>query len=282
MTDSITVTPDPAENNGQQSFNATTGNTGSGFLTGVQPAPYTQRVTTAGEPQTLTPEQIAALSAQAVQPQLQQQGETLSEMQQRMAAMQTEIDAARTAREAAEAAAAEAEQARLAAEQQAAEQEMSATELVGRVREEMQQQFEQMRAAADASNAILEQERQYNALAEYKAQRLADPEIAAAVMPHLHQYIVGNSEQEIEEAIARAAQTSNSIVGEFQSYQQQYRQQAPGVSTAVPTTGPMEAQQSERQMSAQEIAALPPAEYARLRPQLLRAAGNAYRANQGR
>ena len=68
---------------------------------------------------------------------------------------------------------------------------------------------------------------------------------------------------------------------QIQAYQQQYRQQAPGVAPTSPSTGPMEQQGSQQTLSAQQIAALSDAEYARLRPQLLRSAGNSFRANQG-
>jgi hypothetical protein len=284
MSDSNTIQVDQT---GGQPANSTGGanplSTGNGFLTGVQPAAQPGSVTQTN-PQGLSAAELALVqqhAAQAAQAAVAPQGETLAEMQQRMAAMQTELDAARTAREASEAEAAAAEQARLDAERAAAESTMSATELVGQVRAEMQAEFAAIQERAAASEALLERERRYSALQDYKAQRLADPEIAAAVMPHLHPYIVGGSEQEIEEAIARAAQTSSSIVAEFQQYQQQYRQQAPGVSPTAPTTGPMEQQQATRPMSAQEIAALPDAEYARLRPQLLRAAGQQFRAQRG-
>jgi len=284
MTDSnnLTITPDTGGGN-NQTYQPNTGGTGNGFITGVQPP---AQVTTPQQPgQQLSPAELELLTqraAQAVAPAIQQQGETLTDMQQRMAAMQAEIDAARTAREEAEAQAAAAEQARLDAERIANEQNMSATELVGQVRAEMQEQFNALQERAAASEALLERERRFNALQEYRANRLADPEIAAAVMPHLHPYIQGTTEQEIEEAIARAAQTSSSIVGEFQAYQQQYRQQAPGVSPTAPSTGPMEQQMSQQALSAKEIAALSDAEYARLRPALMRAAGDSFRANQGR
>jgi hypothetical protein len=284
MSDTISINPDqPGGNQGTVQSN-TTGNTGNGFLQGVQPATHVPPIQqpsgggglSAAELQ-LVQQQAAAAAAAAVAP----QGETLTEMQQRMAAMQTEIDAARTAREAAEAEAAAAEQARLDAERVAAESNMSATELVGQVRAEMQQQFQELQERAATSEALLERERHFQALEQYKANRLAEPEIAQAVMPHLHPYITGTTEQEIEESIARAAQTSSSIIGEFQAYQQQYRQQAPGVAPTSPSTGPMEQQGSQQTLSAQQIAALSDAEYARLRPQLLRSAGNSFRANQG-
>jgi hypothetical protein len=289
MTDSnnLTITPDPGNNGQSQPLNTTTstyvppGDVGSGFLVGTQLPAAVQRIGAATDSQVLTPEQIAALGASAVQPQLQQQGETLADMQTRMAAMQAELDAARTAREASEAEAAAAETARLEAERLANESTMSAAELVGQVRAEMQQQFTELQERAATSEALLERERHFQALEQYKASRLAEPEIAAVVMPHLHPYIVGTTEQEIEEAIARAAQTSNAIVSEFQSYQQQYRQQAPGVSTAAPTAGPMEQQASQQTLNAQQIAALSDAEYARLRPQLLRASGQSFRAQRG-
>lgn len=279
MSDSVTITPDQPDSNGQGAVtDPQVGNTNTGFLVGTQQPSYVTRTATTtvppNETRTLTAEEIAALGQQAVAPQLQT-------MEQRMAAMQTELDAARAEREAEAQRAAEAEAARLAAEQATEEEKLSAVELVNKVREETQAQFREMQERSAASDALLERERHYAAMQEYKNNRLADPDIARSVMPHLHPYITGGTEQEIEEAIARAAATSANITNEFAQYQQQYLQRAPGVSTAVPTTGPMEQQTSQQTLSAAQIAALSDSEYARLRPQLLRAAGNAYRAQQG-
>lgn len=258
-----------------------TTDTNNGFITGVDPA--TGRRTAQPTPQPTAPsaDEVAAAVGDKINPVLEQQGQTVTEMQQRMEAMQTEIDTAREAREAAEAAAAEQERQRLAAEQAVEEEKLSATELVAKVRGEMQSEFDTLRAENAAKDAILEQERRFNALSEYRANRLSDPAIASSVMPHLHQYINGNSEQEIEDAIARAAQTTAAITQEVAEYNQSFRQGAIGVSPAAPTAGPMEVQQSQQTMSAEQIAALNPAEYARLRPALLRAAGQAFRG-QGR
>ena len=258
-----------------------TGNTGTGFITGVDPA--TVRQTSQQQPQPNGPsaDEVAAAVGEKLNPVIEQQGQTVAEMQQRMEAMQTEIDAAREAREAAAQAQADAEAARVAAEQAVEEEKLSATELVAKVRGEMQSEFDTLRAESAAKDAILDQERRFNALSEYRAGRLADPAIASSVMPHLHQYIHGNSEQEIEDAIARAAATTAAITQEVSEYNQSFRQGAIGVSPAAPSAGPMEAQQSQQTMSAEQIAALNPAEYARLRPALLRAAGQAFRG-QGR
>ena len=260
--------------------NTTATNTNTGFITGVQPATqvpgvYQQPAQPAAVPQTGN-----GFDPQAWENRDRERGEQVQGVQSQLAEMQEEIRLAREAREAAEAARAQEEQARLDAERMAEEEKLSATELVNKVRTEMQEEFNRLRADNEAKDAILEQERRFNALQEYRASRLADPEIASSVMPHLHQYIQGSTEAEIEDAIARAAQTSAAITNEVAEYQQAFRQGAVGVSTAVPSSGPLEAQQSQQSMSAEQIAALNPAEYARMRPALLRAASQQFR--QGR
>lgn len=259
----------------------TTSSTNNGFLTDVQPPTHPYGYTNAPPQRTYTEAEIeAARVAERNGQAINEHGQTLQSVQSQVSEMQEEIRLAREAREAAEAGRAEEERARLDAERLVEEGKLSATELVQRVRQEMQDEFNQLRADNAAKDAILDQERRFNALSEYRAGRLADPQIAGSVMPHLHQYISGNSEQEIEEAIARAAQTTAAITNEVAEYQQAFRQGAVGVSTAVPTSGPMEAQQSQQTMSAEQINALNPAEYARMRPALLRAASQQFR--QGR
>jgi hypothetical protein len=260
--------------------------TNTGFLTGVQPATQVPHAYVPGQQQptrTYTEAELEAAKVaerNGVQPVVEAHGQTLQSMEQQIAAMNEEIRISREAREAAETARAEEERQRLDAERLVEEEKLSATELVNKVRGEMQGEFDRLREENASKDAILEQERRFNALQEYRNARLSDPQIAASVMPHLHQYIGGNSEQEIEEAIARAAQTSQAITQEVAEYQQAFRQGAVGVSPASPSVGPMEIQQNQQSMSAEQIAALNPDEYARLRPALLRAAGQAFR--QGR
>ena len=257
-------------------------NTNTGFITGVQPATQVPHayMTTGANSGGLTQADIDAARAaerNGLAPQIEAQGQTMQSMQQQMAEMQEEIRLAREAREAAEAARLEEERQRLDAERLVEEEKLSATELIGKVRAEMQDEFNRLRADNEAKDAILEQERRFNALQEYRANRLADPQIAQTVMPHLHQYIQGNSEQEIEDAIARAAQTSAAITQEVAEYQQAFRQGAVGVSPAAPTIGPMDVAQQQQTMTAEQIAALNPSEYARLRPALLKAASQQFR-----
>lgn len=128
-------------------------------------------------------------------------------------------------------------------------------------------------------DALLEAERQFQALQNYKNSRLSDPEVSGEIMPQLVDLVGGHSEAEIDASIARAIEKSEAILAEFQNHQQTVQQQAViarqnarGTTVTAPPVGPMENQSGQMTFSAEDIKNMSIEDYAKVRPQLMEAA----------
>lgn len=193
-----------------------------------------------------------------------------------------ELKAASDAREAAEKAARD----EAAAAVRAAEEErMTAAQLVERNRQDFLQQLEERdktwtsrweeeKNAREASEATLQKERTYNEVREYAQQQIAAN--AENIAPQLVNWIQGNTPEEIDQAVARAIQTSNEILAAVQQTQQVqpgFQVQAPQSVSTASGPGNMDSVQQYTQLTKEQINAMSMAEYAKFRPQLLGAAG---------
>lgn len=253
-------------------------NTNDGVLPGVEPPRY-QQEQQAAQADAAAQQAAAEQQARFTEDQMNKARSDerdkmfnrLNETSQAMEQMKSELAELKAAREAEQKAIEEAEQARLAAEAAAEEEKMSAKALVNKVREEMQTEFQSLRQREEQAQAMLEQERRFNALQEYKNQRLTDPEVLNAVHPSFRDWIGGNSEDEIEASIARAVQSTQQIVGEVQQELATFRQQQPGVSPYAPHFSPADQQNGQRVLTAEDIRGMSPQEYAKNRQQLLQA-----------
>lgn len=226
------------------------------------------------QPQGPTAEQLAAQLAAA---EAARQADAA-----RIAAMESDLAIVRQEREAAQAAA--AEQQRLAAEaaeaQRLADQEkMTAKELIMAKDAEWTARFNAQQEAIATSNALLERERRYNALMEYRSERLKVE--AEHIIPQLIDNIMGEDEAGIDAAIERAKAQSQAIFADVQAAQQQQQlaqqqawQQAPGVTAfgqpASAVGAPLEP--AQQQLTAESIGNMSMANYARDRKALLAAA----------
>lgn len=181
----------------------------------------------------------------------------------------------REEREAEQRAREEAEQRAAEEAEKAGESDMDVRELIQKKEQEWNDRFREVQEKQQQSEALLEQERRFNALNEYKRQQLEAH--ADDIMPHLRGYVTGNSEEEIQASIQKQIETTNAILQDVQAAQQQQRQQVPTTRVTAPgDAGPLEQQTSStRTFSAAEIAAMTPAEYAKYRDQLVGAAGRA-------
>lgn len=197
----------------------------------------------------------------------------VDEMAASLAALQAEREQEREAREAAEAAAAEAE--RLAEEAK-----MSATALNSKRIDELAQQLAQTEAQRATELAIFEQERRLNMLQQYAQQ--AVQAAGNTIIPELWDMVTGNTEAEIDESIKLLQQKTANMVGQLQETMVAQRQVLPGTMPTAPAMGPLENQQGVRQISAEEIAAMTPQQFAQQRSYLLPAAGAAWRQQHGR
>jgi len=153
-----------------------------------------------------------------------------------------------------------------------AEEEMSAKELLEQQRQEYEARFAQIEADRQRSEALLEREREFSALQDYRAQRLAAE--ADNIMPELLDYVSGMSQEEIDASIALAIEKTNAVFSNIRQAQQSQRQQQKGASVTSPPTGPMEENnQGYETLTADDIRGMDMATYAKNRDRLIRAAG---------
>ncbi|MCA1781848.1 MAG: hypothetical protein ABR616_10910 [Dermatophilaceae bacterium] len=192
----------------------------------------------------------------------------------RVEEVQNELKAMREEREAEQRIRAEEEAHAVKAAEEKAEADMDVRELIRKKEEEWTSQMNEMRSEAQKAQALLDQERRFSALQEYKRGKLETH--ADDIMPHLHSYVQGNSEEEIDASIQQQIETTNAILTDIQAAQQQQAASVPTTRVTAPgDAGPMEqATSSSRTFTDQDIANMTPGEYAKHRDQLLRAAGN--------
>lgn len=149
-----------------------------------------------------------------------------------------------------------------------AEEEMSAKQLLeqklAETTQTWQQKFEQMEQERAQEKALLEKEREYQALVSYR-----NDAIAAAgddIAPQFYDFIQGDTKEQIDAGIARAKAATESIAQQFQAAQQTQLSQMRGVSTAgYAPVGPMENNPGQQNVTDAQIAAMSMAEYAQFR-----------------
>lgn len=276
--DPSTVTIPAGEPNSTPSTGQTTfSNTGDGVITGVEPAKT---------PDQLRAEQAALRGQTGEQqgnpaPSVQQPGgRTFTEedverfrqqekekMYGRVEELSTQLKSLQEEREA-ERKAREEEQARIEAEAKAkAEEDMDVRDLLKQTREEFQAELAKAKADAELAQAMLQKEIELQELQKYREQAILAN--AEKIVPELQQYVTGNSVAEIDAALQDVIARSDSIVSNLMAAQAQQVQSMPGTRITAPSgSGPLEEQQEQRQLSAEQIKALSPSEYAALRGNL--------------
>lgn len=213
-----------------------------------------------------TADEVAAAQARARQEEKDKLYPTIEELKGKVGELTSAQQALREREEQ------ERQEAEAAAE---AERQAQLSE-VERLREEQQRQSEQfavLQQELAARDAMLEQERALAALNDYRQRRMAEE--GGNIMPHLIDMVSGNSPEEIEASIASLRQRTEAIMADVQASTSAVPASpygGYGASVTAPPVGPMEAGQATRQLSAAEIKAMSPAEYAQYREQLLSAA----------
>lgn len=173
-----------------------------------------------------------------------------------------EESAARKAAEAAE------EEARLAAKaKEEAEAEMDVRSLLKNKEQEWQEQLERERQERERAFALLEQERKFSELQAYR-QQVLDAE-RDNIIPQLLDYIQGNSPEEINNSVEELKSRSQSILESAQAAITQQRRDQVGTRATLPPAGPLETNSEQRTPTAEELAAMPMNEYAKIRSRLL-------------
>jgi hypothetical protein len=192
--------------------------------------------------------------------------------------MKTQLVAVTKEREDREKAAKDAEKAAAAVAKAKADEEKSAKELLAEKEQEWEKRFSQIDADRQRSDALLDQERRFSALQDYRTARLTEE--AENIMPELIDYVRGSTQEEIDAAIQLAKEKTATVVGNFQAAQQGQRQGQRTASVTSPPVGPMEQNnQGYETLTADDIRGMDMATYAKRRDQLLGAA--AKNRNQG-
>jgi hypothetical protein len=159
-----------------------------------------------------------------------------------------------------------------------AEEEMSAKALLEQklkeTNETWESRFNQLQNERESERALLAKERAYNELVEYKTSQLSAN--ANDIAPQFHNFITGETKEQIDNAIAQAKIATQSIAEEVAAARQQQMAQMRGVSaTGYTALGPMDGAIGQKQYTPQDIANMSMSEYAKFRQESGMAARNA-------
>lgn len=152
------------------------------------------------------------------------------------------------------------------------EQELSAKELLARKEAELQEQIESERAERERAFALLEQERKFQTLQNYRSQRMEEER--DNIIPELITLVQGNSEDEIEQSISELKNKSAAIFESVAQANQQARKEMAGSRITSPASGPLDNDSEQRTYSPDDISDMSLADYAKNRAKLLGNASN--------
>jgi len=209
---------------------------------------------------------------------IEKEKEQRKALEERMAELQKNIEAFNADKEAQLQAEREAQEAAEAERRAREEADMEAKDLLARREQEWEQrlqetenrwsqQFEEIQQKAAAQEAMLEKERAFAALSEYKQTRIN--EAGDAIMPHLHRYITGNTPEEIDASISAAMQTTSDMMEDMAQATAMQRGPRGVPATGASPTGPLENQTSQQHLTSEDIRNMSMEQYEQVRAQLL-------------
>ena len=148
-----------------------------------------------------------------------------------------------------------------------AEADMDVRQLLEAKELEWAQKLEVERGERERAFTLLERERQYAELNEYRTRRLEDER--DNIMPELVDLISGSTPDEIEQSITGLRERSSRILESAQSAMQNARKEMTGSRVTAPPSGPMDTNMEQNSFTAEQIAAMSVTEYAKYRGKLL-------------
>jgi hypothetical protein len=152
---------------------------------------------------------------------------------------------------------------------------MTALQRLEAYQSEQEKRFATIQEERDRDRLLLQREREFAKVNEYKVRRLAEE--SETIAPQLLDFVTGFTEEEIESSVQLAVRKSEEILNEMRSRMDQQPGYRPPVIpvSGTPMVDPNDltgaAQQVE--LTVDQIAAMTPAEYAAYRPQLHAALG---------
>ena len=196
----------------------------------------------------------------------------MEKMKEELAALKKKAEeaAAKDAEREAKRAAKEAEK---AAKQKAQdEEELSLKELLAKKEQEFQAQLEQERLEREKAFAILDRERQFTEVMQYRNSRLEQER--DNIIPELIDLIEGDSKDAIEQSINTLKEKSARILESAQAAMSQARQQMAGPRITAPASGPLDNDSEQRSYTPDSIRDMSLADYAKQRAKLLGSAAS--------
>lgn len=152
------------------------------------------------------------------------------------------------------------------AERLKAESEMSAKELIEKTNSEWRSQFAELQAEREQERAVHNKEQEFTRLREYTREQTAAAIAANEVAPELVDFVGGNNKEEIDRSLEVVKLKTNEILAGLQAASQQVRAGMRGVSTTgYAVSGPMENNSVNKTYTNEELAAMPPSEWAKVR-----------------
>ena len=139
-------------------------------------------------------------------------------------------------------------------EQEAIEKELSAKDLIKIKEQEWKEQLERERQERERAFALLEREKAFADLQNYRASRL-DQE-RENIIPELLDLVTGNTQEEIESSLEGLKERSARILESVQSATQNARKEMTGTRVTAPSAGPLDTNSEQRQFSAEDIKAM--------------------------
>jgi DNA repair exonuclease SbcCD ATPase subunit len=147
------------------------------------------------------------------------------------------------------------------------EEEMSAKALLESKLKETndtwEERFNKLQQERDNDRALATKEREYNDLVDYRNSQLQAN--ANDIAPQFHNFVTGNSKEQIDSAIAQAKAATQSIFDEVAAARQQQPQQRGVSATGYTALGPLDGQMGQKTYTPEDINAMSMAEYAEFR-----------------
>jgi chromosome segregation ATPase len=147
------------------------------------------------------------------------------------------------------------------------EEELAVRELLTLKEQEFAAQLQAEREEREKAFALLDAERRFSELQNYRATRLEQER--DNIIPELIDLIAGETPDEIESSIAGLKERSSRILDSAQQALASARRDMTGSRVTVPASGPLDTNSDQQSFTAEQIASMSMSEFAKNRGKLL-------------
>lgn len=181
--------------------------------------------------------------------------------------LKEELDNLKKEREAELAARAAEAEAKAKQQQEALENDMDVRTLLKTKEQEWQEQLERERQERERAFALLERERTFADLQNYRQQRVEQER--DNIIPELVDLISGNTREEVDASVESLKERSNKILESAQFAMQNARKEMTGTRVTTPPLEPMDINTDSRSLTAEDIQSMSMNDYAKYRERIL-------------